>query len=481
MLVAGIDQGTTSTKALLLGDDGTLRVFPGLRHIQSYPAPGRVEQDPRELLENVVAAAETAVGAGARTLGLANQGETVIAWNRVTGQPLAPAIVWQDQRTSDAIAQLAAQGLGEEISQRSGLPLDAYFSASKLRWLLDNVPDARELATRGSLGLGTSDSYFIERLTGRYATDPTTASRTSLMSLANCAWDDRLCEIFGVPIETLPEIVDDSDPVGEIRLDAGTATLGAAVVDQVAALYGHGCRQTADGKITIGTGAFALLIAAEGRPEAPSKGSVMSAAWQTPRGRAYAADGGVYSAASALEWLKRVGVMRDNSDLEALDGQSAVSMGTIFVPALSGLGFPHWDRRAAGMFIGIDAGTERETLIKAVLEGIAFRVSEVLDALGFAPDTAVPIDGGLSRCVYFCDFLSNVSVRPLISRGDVEITALGVAQLAACCVAGQTPGATPGLVEMEAVRIEPRLSQTQARDWRARFTDALGRSRAWRS
>lgn len=480
MLVAGIDQGTTSTKGLVLGPDGIASTLPGLPHRQSFPAPGLVEHDARELLANVRATADAAIHAGATSLGLANQGETVIAWNRDTGEPLAPAIVWQDQRTASAIGRLASDGVAAEVAARSGLPLDCYFSASKLRWLLDNAPGAHKLAARGRLGLGTSDSYFIERLTGRYATDPTTASRTSLMNLAGCTWDEQLGEIFGVPVELLPEIVDDRQPVGELRTDAGTATLHAGAVDQVAALYGHGCRTIGSGKVTIGTGAFALIVASEGPPQSMPTGSVPSAAWLSRNSRVYAADGGVYSAAAAVDWLLRIGVLRDHAELADLAGESAASHGAFFVPALAGLAFPHWDRTATGLLIGLDVSTSRETVIKAVLEGIAFRIAEVLDGLGFAPQTPVPIDGGLSRSNYFTQFLADVSGRSLLLRDDVEVTSLGVAQLAAACAAGVDAGSTPAFDGRAASRIDPSLPPARAAEWRGRFAEVLDRARGWR-
>lgn len=480
MLVAGIDQGTTSTKSLVLDDGVQVTKLPTRAHRQSFPAPGLVEQDASELLDNVRASINAALRAGETVLGLANQGETVVAWDRDTGRPLAPAIVWQDQRTAGVVEGLARDGHAAEIATRSGLPLDCYFSASKLRWLLENATDARPLAKTGRLGLGTTDSYFIERLTGRYATDPTTASRTSLMNLQSCEWDSRLGDIFGVPIELLPEIADDRGPIGQIETDAGSAMLAAAAVDQVAALYGHGCRRVGSGKVTIGTGAFALIVVSEGAPSALPRGSIPTAGWVNGANRVYAADGGVYTAAAAVEWLLRIGLLRNVADLDGITGASAASEGVFFVPALSGLAFPHWDRSAAGLFIGLDTASGRETLIKAVLEGIAFRIAEVVDGLGFAPGAPVPIDGGLSRSRYFSGFLADVTQRPLLRRDDLETTAFGVAELALACARrggseNGAPSPTLGLPD-----VEPQLSPAVVSDWRARFSQAVSRARGWR-
>lgn len=480
MLVAGIDQGTTSTKGLLLGPDGIAGALPALPHRQSFPVPGRVEQDADELLANVQALAVAAIHAGAHSLGLANQGETVIAWNRDTGEPLAPAITWQDERTAAAVARLVHDGAGDEVAERSGLPLDCYFAASKLRWLLDNAPGAGELAARGRLGLGTSDSYCIERLTGRYATDPTTASRTSLMNLASCTWDAGLGEIFGVPIDLLPAIADDREPIGEVRTEAGLATLHAAAVDQIAALYGHGCRATGSGKVTVGTGAFALIVASAGSPQAMPPGSIPTVAWPGRNSRTYAADGGVYSASAAVDWLVRLGILRDHAELAELGGDSAASRGAFFVPAFAGLAFPYWDRSATGLLIGIDGGTTREVAIKAVLEGVAFRVADVLDGLGFSRQTPVPVDGGLARSAYFTRFLAGIGERPLLLREGTEVTALGIAQLAAAVARNQNPASLPASNFVGETTVEPNMIPDLAAELRQRFAEAVSRSRGWR-
>jgi glycerol kinase len=483
MLVAGIDQGTTSTKALVLADDGSLLPLATRPHRQHYPRPGEVEHDAAELLANVRDAVEHAGRLGARMAGLANQGETVIAWDRGTGQPLGPAIVWQDQRTSATVARLAETGHGEEVRRRSGLPLDCYFSASKLGWLLDNIPEARTLARQRRLGLGTSDSYFIERLTGRYATDVTTAARTSLMNLETLAWDATLCDLFGVPVELLPEIADDDQPLGEVSTAAGKLTLAAGAVDQIAALYGHGCRRPGEGKVTVGTGAFVLVIAGF-TPPATSDGMIATPGWQARSGRVYAVDGGVYTAAAAVEWLLRIGLLGSMAEIDELVGESAASHRLFFVPALAGLAFPHWDRSAAGLFIGIDAATTRADMIKAVLEGVAFRIAEVLLALGSAigaSQSPVSVDGGLMRSAYFAQFLADIVGRPLIDRSAIEVTALGMAGLAAVGATGSDAGdGLPHLSSIGAARlIEPRAVADIAGMIEG-FAAARMRSAGWR-
>lgn len=466
MRILAIDQGTTSTKALLVEGDGQYRLIGSRRQRQILPGPGRVEHDAAELLKHVDELLEEGVAAGAEAMALANQGETIVAWDRTTGVPIYNAIVWQDQRSTGFVEQVRAAGHESEITERSGLPLDAYFSASKLRWILDEVPEARRLLASGRLGLATSDAYFHERLTGRYVTDVTTAARTSLMNLESCSWDSRLCEIFGVPIDVLPEIVECDAVIGEAR----GIPLAAAMVDQIAALHGHGCTLPGDAKITFGTGAFALGITT-GRVSTPN---VISAiAWRSPAGRVFAADGGIYTAGAAIEWLIRLGLLQNVEGLGKLEGSPAASRGVYFVPALSGLGCPHWDRSAAGLWIGLDAATGRDDLVKSVLEGVAFRAAEVLDVLGAAPNRIMSVDGGLTRCDYFLRFLATISQRRLTVPDIAELTAFGAAQLAAKALGEPAIGTGTSAPR----QVEPENGNPQ---WRALFTEARKRSSGWR-
>jgi glycerol kinase len=256
---------------------------------------------------------------------------------------------------------------------RAGLPLDAYFAASKLRWLLDHAPDARRLARQGLLRLGTSDAFFLDRLCGVYATDITTASRTSLMNLATGTWDPELCRLFGVPIGLLPPIVPSVHPFGEIR--GRGLSLTAAIVDQQAALFGHGCHLPGDIKITFGTGAFALAVAGD-KPPAGDGGMLPTVAWRIGDRTAYAMDGGVYNAASALNWVRGLGLFTDLREIDSFQGPTALERGLAFVPALSGLACPYWDRSAAGLWLGMGLETTRDHMLQAVLEGIAMRSAQ---------------------------------------------------------------------------------------------------------
>lgn len=372
MRIAALDQGTTSTRVLVASQDGSADIQLALRHQQHHPQSGWVEHDPLELLANLQRCLEASGRVDA--IGLANQGESCMAWDARSGEPLSPLIVWQDNRTTPHIERLRASGAEALVLERSGLPLDAYFSASKLGWIVEHLPAARRALEAGRLRLGTSDAWFLDRLCGTFATDVTTASRTALMNLAEGRWDPELCALFGVPIECLPEIRDTVGHFGVI----GNTPLTASVVDQQASLYGHGCRQPGDAKITFGTGAFALTLSGERIIRSPETGLLATIAWQIDGKPVYAMDGGVYDASAAVEWAGRLGLFSDFSELAGFDRPPAIDRGLAFVPALSGLACPHWDRSAGAMWLGMDAGTRREDLCQALLEGVVLRSAEVI-------------------------------------------------------------------------------------------------------
>jgi glycerol kinase len=404
-----------------------LHVLHAVAHRQIYPRAGWVEHDPEELVRNIAAC--LSAGGEADVLGLDNQGESCLAWDAVTGAPVSPVIVWQDERTAADIERLRAEGAEALTLERAGLPLDPYFSASKLGWILRTSHEARDLARRGRLRLGTTDAFFRQRLTGRCETDPTTASRTSLMNLGTCSWDAELCELFGVPMETLPAIGPTVGDLGEI----GGRRLTASVVDQQAALRGHGCSAPGDAKITFGTGAFALAIAGPGLPAAGS-GPLPTVAWQR-HGEApvYALEGGVYAAAAALNWIRDLGLFSDWSEIAAFERPPAVSRGLVFVPALAGMACPHWDRRAKGAWMGMALDTGARDLVQAALEGVAYRTVEVVRSIEdrLVLSSTISIDGGMTRNAWFCQFLADALEKRLLVSNEPELTALGVARLAA--------------------------------------------------
>lgn len=471
MRIAALDQGTTSTRVLVVSQNGSADIQLSLRHQQHHPHPGWVEHDPLELLNNLQRCLEATGRVDA--IGLANQGESCLAWDAKTGEPLSPVIVWQDNRTSAEIAQLRGDG-GEALTlELAGLPLDPYFSASKLAWIIRNLPAAQSALRAGRLRLGTTDAYFLDRLTGVFATDVTTASRTSLMNLATGQWDSRLCELFGVPIETLPQIRDTVGHFGEI----GATPITASIVDQQASLYGHGCRNEGDAKITFGTGAFALTVTGEQIIRAPDKGLLATIAWQIDGKPTYAMDGGVYDASSAVEWAGRLGLFSDFSELAAFDEPPAIGRQLAFVPALSGLACPHWDRSAAALWVGMNGSTTRQDMCQAVLEGVALRSVEVITAMDefLSVTDHLSIDGGLARSPYFAQFLADALQRCIVTQRFDELTAFGCAALAAkgIGVALKPPRNT-------STTFHPKVSAEQARQWRASFSDAVTRCRDWR-
>jgi glycerol kinase len=467
MRIAAIDQGTTSTRILVVDEEGCGKVVHAARHGQHHPRPGLVEHDPEELiahLRDCIAAAGPI-----DAIGIDNQGESCLAWDRETGEALSPVIVWQDARTNDVIERMKAEGHDALTLERAGLPLDPYFSAAKLRWLLDNNAKVKDALKRHRLRLGTTDAFFLQRLTGRCATDITTASRTSLMNLATGSWDAELCRLFGVPVETLPEIVPTVSDFGGID----GVPITASLVDQQAALYGHGCRKAGDIKITFGTGAFILAVTAQDIMRAPAHGLLPTVAWQIGPERHYAVDGGVYNAGSAIEWAERVGLLHNLEELAGFTREPAIARGLAFVPALSGLAAPHWDRSAAGLFIGLGLETERADLLQAILEGIALRTAEVVDAMAASLPLAprISIDGGLTRSAYFRQFLADVLGRPLDLHQDDELTAYGTAALAARGLGLALP------LSPVAQEVMPRADASK---WRNRFSDAISRAKGWR-
>ncbi|WP_448950148.1 FGGY family carbohydrate kinase [Labrys neptuniae] len=469
--IVAIDQGTTSTRSLVVGEDGAVAIVKAMRHAQHYPHPGWVEHDPEELLANIRLCLEAAGPAAA--IGLSNQGESCLAWDAKTGKPLSPVIVWQDGRTADMVERLRAEGKAAAVLERAGLPLDPYFSATKFRWLIDNLPDVAAARAAGRLRLGTTDAFFLERLTGTFATDATTASRTSLMNLATGRWDEELCALFGVPLDALPPIRPTVTAFGE----AETGPITASLVDQQAALYGHRCRRAGDLKITFGTGAFCLAVTAD-IPNAPALtgGLLPTVAWQIGDRPTYALDGGVYDVGSSIEWAIKAGIASGVGDFQDFSRPPAIERGLAFVPAFSGLACPHWDRSAAPVIIGLTPASDFADLRQALLEGIALLTCDILAAMEAEVVTGdvIAIDGGLSRSPYFCQFLADAAGKAIALSDFDETTALGTAQLAALGIGIEIPAVAAANRRIYAPREVPRER------WRNRFRAAVGRTSGWR-
>jgi glycerol kinase len=473
MKVLAIDQGTTATKAFTYESDGAFMPVISIEHRQIYPRSGWVEHDAAELLDNVMECVRKAGQVDA--IGIDNQGETIVAWDAHTGQPICNAIVWQDDRTSAVTEKLKAEGKEAKTLAIAGLPLDPYFSASKFGWIMQNVELAKPLAQQGRLRLGTSDAFFLARLTRNFITDITTASRTSLMDIETGRWSEELCDLFGVPVKCLPEIRPSAGRLGE---HIGMPVT-ASIVDQQAALFGHGCDKPGMVKFTFGTGAFALANTGERRVDGSRFGINSTIAWQladAPPQRAI--EGGLYNAASAVNWARGLKLFNDFSELSMFDGPSALSRRLVFVPALSGLGCPYWDRSAAGLWLGLGLETTASDMMQALLEGVALRATEVMQAMGeLAPiGDSISIDGGLSRNAYFNKFLSRALNKRIIVQGSADLTALGTARLA-MLGAGSAAGNLPMLPEPRAV-IEP--ASPLADSEKLLFADAVKRARDWK-
>jgi glycerol kinase len=473
MKTLAIDQGTTSTRALLVDAEGRVETLASLPHRQFYPAPDHVEHDAEELIRNIRACLDVAAGIdGLGAIGIDNQGESCLGWDADSKVAVGPVIVWQDARTSAVTERLKSEGAEPLVLERAGLPLDPYFSASKLAWILHENPEARRLAEKGRLRLGTTDAYFLDRLTGRFETDITTASRTSLMNIATGAWDEELCRLFRVPIEALPRIVPTSGDFGVLAFGSRSVPLTASIVDQQASLYGHGCRKPGDGKITFGTGAFALQVTGE-LPRARAGGLLPTVAWQkTGEAPTFAVDGGVYCASSAVDWARGLGLFDDYSGIDAFDGPPAIARGLAFVPALAGLACPHWDRGARGAWFGLSLSTSKADLVQAVLEGVALRTAEVVATISQVSPPAEPvsIDGGMTRNNYFCQFLADNLQRELIISDQPELTAIGTAALAA------EAAGIPFKFKQSGRRVSP---QDFHEDWRSRFSVAVAAVKAF--
>ena len=454
-------------------DDDLVQVADAYRPaVVAHPRPGWAEKDAEQVVDGVTSAlAEVAgaVGAGAiSAIGLDNEGETVVAWDARTLRPLAPAVVWSCRRSQPIVERLAAAGAGEEVVRLAGTPLDPYFSATKIRWLVENVPAVAAAVRAGNGRFGTLDAYLRARLVGEAATDPSTAARTQLQELARPGrWSERLCELHGVDPEWLPAIGPSTGALGGWPGGAGAPPLPlcASLVDQTAALAGHGCVQPGDVKATYGTGIFVLAHAGAETPAA-GMGLLPTIAWWADGLRGYALEGGVFSAGSAIDWLRDgAGLLRAAADSEALAASVPDCGGVRFLPALGGIGAPWWlpDVRAA--WTGISAHTTRAHLVRAVLESLAYRVRDVVEALAGAgrSPAELRVDGGLTANRWFVGFQADVLGIPVRVSGNREATARGAAALAGIGAGLFDPGRLAALGQ-GGTRIDPSPGSQGWRD-----------------
>jgi glycerol kinase len=494
-LLLAIDQGTTGTTSLVLDITGTTRGRATCEFPQHFPRPGLVEHEPEEIWQSVLDSVKGALSAASisgdriAAVGITNQRETTLVWERASGRPIHRAIVWQDRRTADRCAALRASGHEDAVQRTTGLVLDPYFSGTKLAWLLDNVEGARARAESGELAFGTVDSYLVYRLSGGavHATDVTNASRTLLMSLATLDWDASMLELFRAPRAVLPKIVDSAGKIATTRgfgpLPDGVPITGIAG-DQQAALFGQACFDVGDAKCTYGTGAFVLVNT--GHQALRSRfGLLTTVGWKIGAEVVFALEGSAFIAGAAVQWLRDgLGLIKSASDIEALARTVPSSEGVTFVPALSGLGAPYWDPDARGIIHGITRGTRAAHLARATLEGIALEVGDLLgamcDDLG-KPLARMRVDGGGANNNLLMQFQADTSAVTIERPAELESTARGAAMLAgvgAGLFTGVRESARMSRVERT---FEIAMDADARKEHRARWADAVARARSSRA
>ena len=439
--VVALDQGTTSSRAIAFDKDGKPAATANVEFNQIFPKPGWVEHDPEEIFKSQIKALELMMAkSGIKaeeidSIGITNQRETVMMWDSKTGKPIYNAIVWQCRRTAPICEQLIEDGYTELIKKKTGLVPDAYFSGTKIKWLFDNVPKARELSNIGRLMVGTVDTWLMYRMSDGevYVTDASNASRTMLFNIENGVWDKELCDILDIPIEILPKVVDSSGEVFKYNLKSVKIPVAGIAGDQQAALFGQTCFEKGESKNTYGTGCF-ILMNTGNNPVYSDKGLITTVAWRINGQIEYALEGSVFNAGSTMQWLRdNLGFMENSADSQVMAESVEDSGGVYFVPAFTGLGTPYWDMYARATISGITRGTTKEHIVRAGLEAIAYRSTEVLDVMvkdtGTNP-SMLYVDGGASANDFLMQFQSDMLgcdiVRPVVR----ETTARGAAFLA---------------------------------------------------
>ncbi len=487
----GIDQGTTGTTSIIFDEKWNICGKGYFEHKQYYPQPGWVEHNPEEIWDKTkesVAEALKHAKINANELaaiGLDNQGETCMIWDKKTGKPVYNAIVWQDRRTSKQADELKDE-YGDLIMQKTGLTIDAYFSALKIKWILENVPGTKEKAEKGDLLVGTLDTWLLWKMTGEkvYITDSSTASRTMLFNIHTNQWDDEILNFIGIPASILPEIKTSSEIYGytdQSFLDARVPIAGS-VVDQAAALFGQACFDKGTVKTTYGTGCFMLMNTGD-KPVYSNNGLLTTAVWSLNGKITYALDGGVYIGGAAVQWLRDgIGIINNASETEALAKSVPDTSGVYFVPAFSGLAAPYWDQYARGTMVGITGGTTRAHIVRATLEAIAYQVAENLEVMekdsGIKIET-MRVDGGAVANSFLMQFQADILGIPVDVPVITETTALGAAYLAAL-----------GVGELDSVdsiknvwklnkRYMPQTNENQRKTMMEQWKKAVARSRNW--
>ncbi len=487
--ILSLDQGTSSSRALLFDERARVVSLAQREFPQIFPHPGWVEHDPEDIWSSQLAVAHEVLAKAdirpdqVRGIGITNQRETTVVWERKTGRPIANAIVWQDRRTAARCKTWKAEK-GELIAEKTGLVVDAYFSASKIAWILDNVEGARGMAERGELCFGTVDSWLIHKLTqGQvHVTDPSNASRTMLYNIEEGRWDEELLEIFGVPASLLPEVVPSQGVFAQTTVLGGEIPLAGIAGDQQAALFGQFCHRPGYSKNTYGTGCFMLLQTGSERRR--SKNQLLSTvAWGREDIRSYALEGSVFIGGAAVGWLRDgLGIISSSSEVEPLARSVESSDGVVFVPAFNGLGTPYWDQDARGTLLGLTRGTTRAHIARATLEAIAFQVADLMEAMKKDAGIelqALRVDGGAAGNDLLMQVQADLLQAPVVRPKNTETTALGAALLAGLAV-----GLYPDLGYLEECdqidrTFEPVQSTEEVAERRAYWKRAVERSREW--
>lgn len=490
--ILALDQGTTSSRALLVDASGTITGVAQEEFKQHYPKPGWVEHDPEAIWSSQLAVArrvleEAGLDAGdIAAIGIVNQRETTVLWDRKTGEPVHNAIVWQDRRTAAACDTLRKAGHADIIQRKAGLIVDAYFAGTKLAWLLDNVEGARARAEAGDLAFGTVDSWLIWKLTGgkQHLTDASNASRTLLYNIHEGRWDEELLEILNVPRALLPEVVDSSGECARTEPDlfGGAIPVAGIAGDQQAALFGQLCVEPGMVKNTYGTGCFMLIHT--GEEAVPSTNNLLTTiAWRMGGKTEYALEGSVFVAGAVVQWLRdELGIINDAAEVEGLATSVEDNGGAYLVPAFAGLGAPHWDQYARGALVGLTRGTNKGHIARAALEGIAYQIADLLAAMESDAKTGIAelrVDGGAAANDFLLQFQSDIADVPIARPTNLESTALGAAYLAGIGV-GFWPDVAALASQWQAdKRFAPDMDAAERKRLLHGWRKALDRARAW--
>lgn len=488
-LIIALDQGTTSSRAVLFNHDADIVDVCQQEFTQHFPKPGWVEHDASEIWDSQFGVLQKLVSINQlrpehiAAIGITNQRETTVVWNRNTGEPIYNAIVWQDRRTAARCDEITAAGWKEKIQEKTGLVIDAYFSASKLQWILDNVEGARAQADAGDLLFGTVDTWIIWQLTegAVHATEPSNAARTMLLNINTGEWDEDLLELFSVPASMLPEVCNSSDDFGSVEFQGKSVPIAGVAGDQQAALFGQTCFETGMAKNTYGTGCFMLMNTGAKRIDSES-GLLSTIAWSIDGQITYALEGSVFIAGAAVQWLRdELEFIESASESEALALQANPESDVVVVPAFAGLGAPYWDMYARGAIFGLTRDSGRPEIAKATLQSLAYQIYDVLKAM--QNDSGIElsqlnVDGGAIANDFLAQFQADVLQKPVTRPKVLESTALGAAYLAGLKVGYWQMGDLTKTREIDR-EFEPKLDQATIAKLLKRWHKAVERSKQW--